>query len=219
MSELPFPILYEDNHLIAVLKPAGLLTQPTDEQTNSLETIVKQWIKETYHKPGNVFLGVVHRLDKPVSGIVLFAKTSKALSRLNESMRSKEMKKTYLALVEGKLETSSGKLEHYLKHDDYVSTAVSSKDPQGKRAILHYQVIHEKNGCSEVRIILETGRYHQIRSQFAAAGHPILGDAKYGSKKPFKGNEIALCHETLEFIHPVTLSPIAITLPHQDWEY
>lgn len=203
-------ILYEDNHLLAVNKPAGMLTQPTEQDSNALETHTKQWIKEKYQKPGNVFLGVVHRLDKPVSGIVLFAKTSKALSRLNSAMRAREMKKTYRALVEGVLH-EDGTLEHYLSHDDYQA----KEDPAGKLARLSYKIVKAHADSTEVSIELETGRYHQIRAQFAASGHPIIGDIKYGSKRKYKRDAIALCHESLEFIHPVTEQLVTIKIKGQ----
>lgn len=204
MKKLPFDIIYEDNHLLVVNKPAGLLTQPTNLQEESLETLLKQWLKETYHKPGNAYLGVVHRLDRPVSGIVIFAKTSKALSRLNASIRSREMQKTYCALVEGSLTPKQGTLEHYLKHDDYRAFVSQAKDPEAKLARLHYQVLKAMPGTTLVEIQLETGRYHQIRAQFAALGHPIVGDKKYGSRQQWSGNNIALHHFRLEITHPVT---------------
>lgn len=203
-------ILYEDNHLIAVNKPAGLLTQPTDECRDSLELQVKEWIKEKYQKPGNVFLGVIHRLDKPVSGIVLFAKTSKALSRLNDLIRSRHMHKTYFALVEGKMSDSAGTLEHFLRHDEHRAYVSTSQDKEAKLARLHYKVLEENEKHSLVQIELETGRYHQIRVQLSTIGCPIVGDKKYGSRQPFGEGTIALHHGRLELEHPITHQQLCI---------
>ena len=179
-----------DNHLLALKKPAGIATQP------DFHEMAKAWAKEFFKKPGNIFLEPIHRLDKPVSGIVLFARTSKALSRLNEAMRKGQMQKVYLAWVEGIVE-ERGTLEHFLVHGDFRSFV----DPQGKKAILHFRRLETKEECSFVEIVLETGRYHQIRAQFAAIGHPICGDQKYGAKKEKK--RIALHHYQLTFPHPV----------------
>lgn len=203
-------ILYEDNHLIAVNKPAGLLTQPAEEGRESLEEQVKAWIKETYKKPGNVFLGVVHRLDKPVSGIVLFAKTSKALARLNDQIRAKRMKKVYFAIVEGCMSEDEGVLEHFLRHDDHRAYVSDSKDVEAKPAKLRYRVLKVSEQTSEVEIELETGRYHQIRAQCAAVGCPIVGDTKYGSRLSFEAGAIALHHGKLTFEHPVTHEIVCI---------
>lgn len=200
-------ILYQDNHLLALGKPAGLLTQPTDKEPDSLETRAKQWIKENTGKAGNVFLHAVHRLDKPASGIVLFARTSKALERLNESMRNKECQKHYLALIENKPPQEKGILEHHLLHDDYRATV----DPKGKLARLAYQIVRQAPHGFLIAIELETGRYHQIRAQFAAIGCPIFGDSKYGSRIPFDG--IALHHDKLSIRHPTTKEMITFTCP------
>lgn len=206
-------ILYEDNHLLAVNKPAGLLTQPTDEESESLETLAKAWIKEKYKKPGNVFLGVVHRLDRPVSGIVLFAKTSKALLRLNASIRAKEMEKAYYALVIGTAPKDEDTLEHFLKHGDY--RASISKDKDAKLARLHYKVIKRTQDHSLLEVKLETGRYHQIRCQLAAAGCPIAGDTKYGAPPDSKlpHGTIGLHHIRLGCIHPITKAHLHLEAP------
>lgn len=199
-------VIYEDNHLLIVNKPAGLLTQPAGSIEDSLETRAKAWIKEKYQKPGNVFLGVVHRLDKPVSGIVVFAKTSKALSRLNEGMRSKETTKIYHALVEGGPKSESGVLQTYLKHDDHRAYVCEKNDYEGKLAKLHYRVLERRQGMTLLEIILDTGRYHQIRCQCFAEGFPIVGDTKYGGhpRANFNSNQIALHHALLKLKHPVT---------------
>lgn len=195
-------IIYEDNHLLVVNKPAGLLTQPSGTTQENLEDYCKEWIKTTYNKPGKVFLEAVHRLDKPVSGIVIFAKTSKALSRLNLSMRNKELKKIYCALVEGTLQAEEGTLEDYLVHEEFKSEVVSINTPGAKLCRLHYKVLKHQGDVSLVEIQLETGRYHQIRAQLAAHGNPIVGDAKYKSHIPYAQNAIALHHSYIEFPHP-----------------
>lgn len=191
-------ILFEDNHLLAVYKPAGWLTQPTPQEADSLETWAKAWIKTTHQKPGNVFLHAVHRLDRPVEGIVLFAKTSKALSRLNASLREKGWEKIYFAEVEGKLPHVKGVLEHTLLHGEHEAV----EDPKGKLCRLYYQQVGKG-----YEITLETGRYHQIRAQLSLSGAPIQGDVKYGAK-PLPGGKIALSHIRLTFPHPVTGLPV-----------
>lgn len=201
-------VLYVDNHVLLVNKPAGLATQPIPTSDESLELLCKEWIKEQYQKPGNVFLHAIHRLDKPVSGIVLFARTSKALSRLNESMRSHEMQKVYLALVEGHLKDPEARLEHYLVHGDHYAHLATEKTPDAKRASLKYIVKEERNDCSLLEITLETGRYHQIRAQMAAIGHPVVGDSKYGSVKPYAKQGITLCHARFSFPHPISKEPL-----------
>lgn len=204
-------IVYEDNHLLAVDKPAGWLTQPSGTDQDSLESFCKQWLKEKYQKPGNVFLVPVHRLDKPVSGIVLFAKTSKALSRLNASIREKNTKKVYFAWVEGCPTPLEASIEHYLIHGDFQAVVADPSSKEAKRARLHYRVLNSNFGllCAQVKntslmeIELETGRYHQIRAQLSAIGHPIIGDDKYGSSQPFERGCIALHHQRLEIPHPI----------------
>lgn len=201
--EADFPLICEDNHLLVVNKPAGMLTQPDDTGQPSMEELAKQWLKVKYNKPGNVFIGTVHRLDKPVSGVVIFAKTSKALSRLNASMRAKMTHKLYYAIVEGTLPENEGILENHLVHDDYRAQIVSKLDPKGKLARLKYRRIEERGAGTLVEVQLETGRYHQIRAQFANIGCPICGDTKYGSKIPFHGR-LALHHARLQIPHPIS---------------
>lgn len=193
-------IIFEDNHLLCVSKPAGLLTQPSGTQQENLEDKAKAWLKEKYQKKGNVFLHAIHRLDKPVSGLVLFAKSAKALSRLNEAIRQKKIKKTYLALLQGQLPAKKGLLENPLQHKSFRAQI----DENGKPARLSFHVIETKSNLSLVEIVLDTGRYHQIRVQFAEIGCPILGDEKYGSSSPYHKKGIALHHFRLEFFHPVT---------------
>ncbi len=198
-------ILYEDNHLLALNKPVGLLTQPNETDSPSLEDFAKVYIKKKYHKKGNVFLHPIHRLDKPVSGIVLFARTSKALSRLNAQMRARTMIKTYAAKVEGHLKKKSGELRHYLTHSSH--RAKVGKTSLAKEAILSYTVKKEYAHSSLLLVILHTGRYHQIRAQFAHIGHPLIGDTKYGATK---NSRIALHHAQLIFHHPITNETIKV---------
>jgi 23S rRNA pseudouridine1911/1915/1917 synthase len=213
MTSHPFEVLYEDNHLLVVVKPAGLLTQPTEHETHSLEYLAKAWLKEKYQKPFNVFLGIVHRLDKPASGIVLLAKTSKALSRLNDMIRSRGVIKVYYALVEGKPPQESGTLEHYLKHGDHKSFVSHQDDPEAKYARLYYDDIKNNGDTTLLQIILETGRYHQIRTQCAAIGCPIVGDVKYGSRISLPHGIIALHHHRVQFVHPVTKAFLSFEAP------
>lgn len=195
------PVLYEDNHVIAVYKPAGLVVQPDDFSGKSLADEVKKYLKDKHKKPGNVFLGMVHRLDRNVSGIVLFGKTSKGASRLSEQFRNREIKKIYHAVVEGKIKPSSGTLTHYLKKDEDKKIALVSGSPQKDydRSELSYKTILTTNHYSLITIFLKTGRFHQIRAQFSAIGRPIVGDGKYGSKDKLAGNSIALCATEVEF--------------------
>lgn len=198
-------ILFEDNHILAIWKPAGLLTQPSPLENESLENQAKEWLKEKYQKPGAVFLNAVHRLDRPVSGIVLFAKTSKALSRLNQAMREKKYEKIYLAEVEGHLYPKTGVLENKLIHGDFEAY----ESPEGKLSRLHYRVVASTHDSDQVEINLETGRYHQIRIQLSLAGTPIIGDTKYGAHR-IPSKDIKLSHVQLSFNHPVTLENIVI---------
>jgi 23S rRNA pseudouridine1911/1915/1917 synthase len=208
-------ILFEDNHLLAINKPAGYLTQPSGTQQANLETQAKEWIKTTYHKPGQVFLQAVHRLDKPVSGIVLFCRTTKALSRLNAAMRQRQVHKVYYALVEGMLPQNEGLLEHYMIHDNYHAQIVHKDHPQAKVARLSYTVIERQLSTTLLQIYLDTGRYHQIRLQLSTVGCPVLGDVKYGSALPWNQEGIALHHGVLTFPHPITSNMITIECPYQ----
>ncbi|MBS0621075.1 MAG: RNA pseudouridine synthase [Verrucomicrobia bacterium] len=202
-------VIYCDNHLLVVVKPAGLSTQPHLESADNLLDQAKAYLKKRFDKKGAVFLEPVHRLDKPVSGLVLFARTSKALSRLQESMRAQAIEKTYYATVEGSLPEEAGTLEHFLFHDDHRARIVSASHPEGKRARLHYKVIKKEAGKTFLEIVLETGRYHQIRAQLSAAHCPIFGDQKYGSTHPWKKGAIALYHGRMRLMHPVTQEPLS----------
>jgi 23S rRNA pseudouridine1911/1915/1917 synthase len=201
-KDLPFKIIFEDNHLLVLEKPAGMLTQPDMSGSLSLEDLAKIYLKEKYEKKGDVFLHSIHRLDKQVSGLVIFAKTSKALSRLNQQMREKKIIKKYIALVHGIFTNKKGELINYLVHSSHRAEISSKEDKIAKRAELFYEVLHEEKNKSLVSIELATGRYHQIRAQLSAFGHPIIGDEKYGSQE--KREELFLHCSSLEFFHPIS---------------
>ena len=194
-------ILYEDNHLIAVYKPAGMLVQGDHSGDPTLMDEVKYFIKQRDGKPGNVFLGMLHRLDRPVSGIVLFAKTSIGAARLSEQFREHTIEKIYHALVIGEPKEKSARLVHYLKKDADKNVVYAYDRPvEGAReAVLEYEVIEGDKKCSLLKIRLETGRPHQIRAQLSAIGHPIVGDVKYGASTPLPDRSLALCATSLTF--------------------
>ena len=207
----PIPILYEDNHLIAVDKPAGLLSQKDHSMDADILTLTKAYLAEKYDKKGNVYLGLVHRLDRPVSGVMLMARTSKAASRLSEQIRSHQWKKMYLAICEGVIDQQAN-LKHYLlKHASTNQSKVVSASTKGaKQAELGYKRLSTDGKRSLVKVELKTGRAHQIRVQFAHIGHPLLNDAKYGGKaKQLKG-DIALRAHALTVIHPTKKEPLCI---------
>lgn len=193
-------IIYEDNHLLVVLKPINIPVQEDDSKDLDMLTYLKKYLKEKYNKPGNVYLGLVHRLDRPVSGIMVFAKTSKVASRLSEQIRNHTFKKEYMAVLCGKTPKKDILVDKLLKNPKTNTTVVSEK---GKEAILSYELIKYKNNYSLVKINLETGRSHQIRVQFSSRGYPLYGDQRY-NKKALPKQQIALFANRLEFIHPVT---------------
>jgi len=205
ISDGNIDILYEDNHLLVVKKPVNMLTQGDETKDADLLTLLKQDLKQRYNKPGNVFLGLVHRLDRPVGGVMVFAKTSKAASRLSEQVRSRQFKKVYLAVVHGILDNSEGRLENYLIKDSRSNTVriVDSEAEGGKKALLDYRVLGAAKGFSLVRIDLNTGRPHQIRVQFSNIGHPLYGDQKYGQNVNKPGQQIALWSSLITLLHPV----------------
>ena len=207
-------VLFEDNHLIAVAKRPGQTVQPEPGKPTSLEEEVKTYIKEKYNKPGDVFLGVIHRLDMPVGGIVLFARTSKALARMNEIFRNRKVEKIYEAKVEGKPVKASDTLTHYLVRDEKknITRAYPKPVENAEKAMLTFEVKYENNSNSILRIKLLTGRKHQIRAQLGAISCPIVGDVKYGASKPNEDGSIALTAVELKFEHPVTKTLITITL-------
>lgn len=209
-------VLYHDNQMLAVNKPAGLLTQPSGTDKDNLEDRSKVWIKEAKNKPGNVFLHAVHRLDQVVSGIVLFACTDKALSRLNADMRAHRFTKIYHAVASAAPPQSEGSLRHFLIHDDYRAEVAKEGDPDARECLLNYKVLKQSKNQTLLEVQLHTGRYHQIRAQLAAIGCPILGDEKYGSKVKLSGGAIALHHARLTVIHPVSKAEIVIEAPYPD---
>ena len=192
-------ILYEDNHIIVVIKPSGILSQADDTNDEDMLSIIKKYLKEKYHKPGNVYLGLIHRLDRPVGGIMVFAKTSKAASRLSEQVRNKEFQKNYLAIIHGTIEPSKGTLKDRI--EKLPNQEVLLNTPNGKEAILEYETIKVVNNDSLVKIHLLTGRYHQIRVQFASRNHPLYGDYRHGKKD---NHELSLYAYQLSFKHPIS---------------
>lgn len=218
MSSVSAWILYEDNHLLAVNKPGNLLTQDSGTGSENLEDLIKAYLKQRDQKSGNVFLHVVHRLDRPASGIVLCAKTSKGLSRLNAAMRQRLLRKSYLAVVEGMLDKPTQRLENWLLHEDRCARVVSEGYPNAQQALLTYQVLLSKEALSLVDVELETGRYHQIRAQLAELGCPILGDERYGASPLHQSRSpIALHHHRLSFPHPTTKKEVVVMAPVPAW--
>lgn len=208
-------ILYEDNHIIAVNKAVGEIVQGDKTGDTPLVDMLKQWLKQKYNKPGNVFCGVTHRLDRPVSGVVVFAKTSKALERFNEMLRNHDVKKTYWAIVKGVPKETEATLTHYLVRNEKANKSFASEMPKGdaKKAVLSYKVIATSDNYSLLEVDLQTGRHHQIRCQLSAIGCPIKGDLKYGFPRSNKDGGISLHARKVEFIHPVSKTPVTIVAP------
>ncbi len=211
-------ILFEDNHIIAINKNNSDLVQVDKTKDLSLEDKVKSYIKTKYNKPGEAFIGVVHRIDRPVSGVVLFARTSKALSRLNQMFQEKEIKKTYWAIIKNKPATERGTLIHYIYRDSKKnkSFAHDTKINDSKKAILHYKIIATSEMYYLLEIDLETGRHHQIRCQLSKMGCPIRGDLKYGYPRSNDRGGINLHSRNISFIHPVKEEKVDITAPLPD---
>jgi len=208
-------VLYEDNHLIAVNKRCGDIVQPDKSGDTALEDEVKEFIKTKYHKPGAVFLGVTHRIDRPVSGIVLFARTSKALERVNTLFREKTIKKTYWAIVANRPEQTEATLTNFIRRNEkqnksFISTKATT---DSKEAILEYKLLSSISKYHLLEVLLHTGRHHQIRCQLAHMGSPIKGDLKYGYPRSNPDGGIDLHARKLEFIHPVTQVPVCIIAP------
>lgn len=208
-------VVYEDNHIIVVNKEVGEIVQGDKTGDTPLSEIIKRYLKEKYNKPGNVFCGVVHRIDRPVAGLVVFAKTSKALSRLNEMLRKNEIHKTYWAMVEGRPEKESGTLECYMRSDGRLnkSFVCPSDHPEAKKAILKYSTVAVGDNYTILEVNLITGRKHQIRLQLSDMGHPIKGDLKYGARRSNRDGGISLQAKHINFIHPVSKQEISLTLP------
>lgn len=207
--------LYEDNHIIIVSKESGEIVQGDKTGDTPLSETVKAYIKEKYHKPGNVFLGVTHRLDRPVSGVVVFARTSKALARLNEMFRTGEVHKTYWAVTRNEPPQPEGRLEHWLVRNECQnkSYAYDHEVPASKKAVLLYRLIGRSDNYFLLEVRLLTGRHHQIRCQLAAIGCPIRGDLKYGARRSNPDGSISLLARRVEFVHPVSKEPIAVEAP------
>ncbi|HQW10919.1 MAG TPA: RluA family pseudouridine synthase [Saprospiraceae bacterium] len=221
-KEIKSRIIYEDNHLIAVNKKCGWLVQGDSTGDIPLSEGLKIYLKEKYDKPGNVFVGTIHRLDRPVSGLVIFAKTSKALSRMNELFKNNKVKKTYYALSDALPEKSSGRLDNYLLKSEMhnVTKVVKSAEVKdAKRAILDFKVVRKNAHFVLFRISPLTGRPHQIRVQLSNIGCPILADMKYGSKVLDDDTAIYLHSHTVEFLHPVTMTKMTLTAPLPETGY
>ncbi len=208
-------VLYEDNHIIIVNKAPGEIVQGDKTGDKPLSEMVKEYLKEKYNKPGNVFCGVTHRLDRPTSGVVVFVKTSKALSRLNDMFRNGEIDKTYWAIVKNRPPKEEDQLIHYLIKNEKTnkSNAYANEKPHTKKAILHYRLIAASQNYYLLEIDLETGRHHQIRVQLAKIGCPIRGDLKYGAARSNPDGSISLHARTISFIHPVSKEKIMVTAP------
>lgn len=208
-------VVYEDNHIIIVNKTASEIVQGDKTGDVPLSETVKQYLKEKYHKPGNVFMGVTHRLDRPVSGLVVFAKTSKALSRLNEMFKNSEVKKTYWAIVKQTPAETEGELVNYLVRNEKQnkSYAYDTEKPGSKKAILHYRLIARSDNYSLLEVDLKTGRHHQIRCQLAKMGCPIKGDLKYGFPRSNPDGSICLHARRVRFVHPVSKELIDVVAP------
>ena len=213
------PILYEDNHILVVNKPAGMLTQGDQTGDTDLLNYLKDYIKRKYNKPGAVFLGLVHRLDRPVSGLLVFARTSKAASRLGVQFRKRQVKKKYLAVLT-KIPGEEGTLVHYLHKSHKRVRVVKESHPDGLRAELSFELIGQKSRRALVKVTLKTGRPHQIRVQFSRIGCPILGDFKYGAKDVFDGKNLALHSYYLQLKHPVQKKIMTwAAMPPPTWKH
>lgn len=211
-------IIYEDNHIIVVNKSVAEIVQMDKTNDPSLEMHLKTYIKEKYHKPGEVFIGVVHRIDRPVSGLVLFARTSKALTRLNDMFQEKSIEKIYWAIVKNKPSELKGTLIHYITRNTKTNKAYCypKEVPGSKKCVLHYRTLASSDKYHLLEINLETGRHHQIRCQLAAIGCPIKGDLKYGSPRSNADGGISLHSRKLSFVHPVKAEKMSFIAPLPD---
>ena len=208
----PLAILYEDNHCLAIAKPGGRLSTHFQGREETLDREVKSYLKEKYHKPGNVFLGIVHRLDRPVSGVLLFARTSKAAARLAEQFREGTVEKVYWAVVEGEVAQQAGTLEDWLRKDEGAGRVevVAPQTKGARQALLHYHRRAAHHGLTWLELRPQTGRTHQLRVQLAHHDRPVYGDAKYGAVRTF-GGAVALHARSLTFLHPVRYEPVTLT--------
>ena len=208
-------VLYEDNHIIIINKAAREIVQGDKTGDASLCDILKQYLKEKYNKPGNVFVGLPHRLDRPVSGVVVFAKTSKALERLNEMFRTGAVKKIYWAITKDTPQPTEGTLSHWIVRNEKMNKSFAYKKEvkEGKHAILNYRTLRNSQNYTLVEVELKTGRHHQIRCQLSAIGCPIKGDLKYGAKRSNPDGSISLHARKVEFVHPVSKAQICVEAP------
>jgi 23S rRNA pseudouridine1911/1915/1917 synthase len=206
-------IIYEDNHLLGVHKPGGLLVQGDRTGDTTALDLARAYLKETYNKPGNVFLGLVHRIDRPVSGVVLLARTSKAASRLARAFQNREVEKTYLAVVAGSVGAERDDLVGYIERVNTSSRLANEPSESAKEASLTYRVLARRSGTTLLEVTPHTGRHHQIRVQLAAAGHPVAGDLRYGARTPLADKSIALHAARLSLDHPVRNERVTLTAP------
>lgn len=215
LNNIGMQVVYEDNHIIIVYKQSGEIVQGDKTGDKPLSDTVKEWIKARYNKPGNVFLGVVHRLDRPVAGLVMFGKTSKATSRLNAMFREGQVHKTYWAIVSGTPKADEATLDNWLVRNEKQnkSYAYDHEVPNSKHALLRYKVIARSDNYTLLAVDLLTGRHHQIRCQLAHAGMPIKGDLKYGARRSNPDGSISLLSHRMSFVHPVSKKTIDITSP------
>lgn len=210
MNSINIDVIFEDNHLIAVNKKSGEIVQGDKTGDEPLSERVKKYLKVKYNKPGNVFLGTIHRIDRPTSGIVIFAKTSKALSRMNEKFRQNKISKTYWAIVKNRLPKKNDLLEHYLLKNQKKNKSFLSTEEKGKLSILEYNFLNNLNNYFLYEIFPKTGRHHQIRVQLSNMGSPIKGDLKYGAKRSNPNGGINLHAKKIDFNHPVTKESVSI---------
>jgi 23S rRNA pseudouridine1911/1915/1917 synthase len=208
-----WPVYHADNHLLVVYKPAGLLAQGDDSGDVCLLDLARGWVKQRYQKPGNVFLGLVHRLDRPVAGVMMFARTSKAAARLSAALRSRDARKCYWAVVEGRLPASAGALVHHIERDGRTSRIVPGRTRHSQEARLSFRVLASGAGRGLVAVELETGRRHQIRLQLAHCGCPVVGDVRYGAHAPMPSRQIALFSKELSVEHPTRKAMLTFVSP------
>ena len=208
-----WPVFHEDNHLLALYKPAGLLVQGDETGAANLLDLAKAWLKQRHHKPGRVFLGLVQRLDRPVAGVMLFARTSKAAARLSAQLRTRQTRKVYLAVVEGRLPSERGKLTNHIERQDRLSRIAPQPTSSSREARLSYRVLETADDRRLVEVELETGRKHQIRLQLAHIGCPIVGDARYGARAVLPSRQIALLAREITIDHPTRHEMLSFACP------
>jgi 23S rRNA pseudouridine1911/1915/1917 synthase len=208
-----WPVFHEDNHLLVLYKPAGLLAQGDETGAANLLDLAKAWIKQRHHKPGRVFLGLVQRLDRPVAGVMLFARTSKAAARLSAQLRTRQTRKIYLAVVEGQLPSEHGKLTNHIERHDRLSRIATPPAASSREARLSYRVLETADGRSLIEVELETGRKHQIRLQLAHIGCPVVGDVRYGARAALPSRQIALLAREIALEHPTRREMLSFACP------